>query len=177
MDIAVAATSVDWVARGIAIAGVCVGATSIAVTAYLWRRTGWHLEVTAFYHIELGRRLPAQDLNKVPKRSKTEKVDITVTNTGRTAAVVSDIGVELEYRPLRRLRQWIPQPLTAQPEGGKLPKTLAPSEELRTQLVLGRDLAHVIRYRAFARTARHTYKSRPKSFVFPPREQDVRSQS
>jgi hypothetical protein len=164
MNLAATATSSELL-PSIEIAAVCVAAISVVVTVCLWRLSGWRLEVRAFHERQYTRLQPEDAYRPHRPPTNTEKVDITVTNTGRKDARVYEIGVELQYRMLNGRHWGIPHYEQAQPEGDQLPKTLIPSEQLETQLILDPGFTEVLKYRAFARAGNRIFRSQPERFL------------
>lgn len=142
------AGSVDWVARGIGIAGVLISLLSIAVTVFLWRRSGWHLDVWALAGV---------------RQDGCIEISVTVTNTGRLAAVVAWVRVMLEHEGKGRWRSGIDMPAVL--EGDPAPRILAPSESLSAVLLLDQDLApQYASFRASAGAGGRTYLAERERF-------------
>jgi hypothetical protein len=88
-----AASSVDWVARWTAIASLLASFASVIVTAYLWRRSGWRLAISAH-------RAGVDSDGKLV-------IHAHVTNTGRLAVVLADVRVDVKYEVGDGQPRWI----------------------------------------------------------------------
>jgi hypothetical protein len=108
--------AVDPVARGIAVAAVILVGLSIALTYFLWYRSGSHLKATAFVMAE------------------TSTIHIEVANTGRLVATVKNL--ELRDHLVLRVNPGLGETRTspthrwtliALPNGGPLPREVPPT--------------------------------------------------
>ena len=109
-----AASSADWVARWIAIAGVIVSLGSICVTVYQWQRSGWFLDVTV---------------------NTQGNFTVEITNTGRIPCVIHEVGLECGPVQLveRILQSWGPTITRGRIPSEKTQRTLAPSDNLTVE--------------------------------------------
>jgi hypothetical protein len=108
----------DTVARDLSIAGLAIGLLSIALTLYLWRRSGPNLSISAFVSARTGR------------------MHVTVTCNGRLATtlkrlVIADYFVSIVDGKTTIASRWT---LEVAPNDRALPQDLAPTAHLEADV-------------------------------------------
>jgi hypothetical protein len=158
-----AAGSVDWVARWTAFAGLAISFISVAVTLYVFRRSGWRLriDVVTQYGVDDKGRYILRDRN----------VGIAVTNVGRLPCVVRDVQVRISGGLLTAEGHinTVPTAVVAVQLPGEVSQvTLVPSETVTAQLEIEAALLDLDRFRiqGFAWSGRRWIGSGAPNWVY-----------
>jgi hypothetical protein len=111
-------SSIDITARVIAIIGLVLSIAAMALTWYLWQRSGPRLSVTCFVKADAG------------------SIRINIANKGRLAATIR--AVELRDRSTIQaggsttfVTRWV---ISAQPSDAPLPRSIAPTEYIEADV-------------------------------------------
>jgi hypothetical protein len=149
----------DWLARTLAILGLVAAITSIAITWYLWRKSG--PEIVVIINTATSQRTP------VPE-GFDEVVDVEIRNAGRMPAMIREVNLRIWDQEPSRRRGVSPTRLTLEPTYGAFPVAAPPTGYVSAKMADGTGLSAGTIVQAVAVTgAGQVYESSLKQITGP----------
>lgn len=118
----------DWVARILAVLGLAAAIASIAITWYLWRRSG--PEIVVLVNTATGQGAP------VPT-GFDDVVDVEVRNGGRMPAMIREVNLRIWEQELNRRGSGSPTRLALEPTYGGFPAAVPPTGYISAKMADG----------------------------------------